>query len=108
MRYIRQLDSIRAIAVILVIISHWIRKDHFVNFTPNGLIGVDLFFILSGFLITSILLTNRLKVGPVYSEKFRLIPGMTLEADLKVGTRSPAMYVLGGALRGVGEAMREP
>src|SRR5450432_2161783 len=73
MRYIRQLDSIRAIAVILVIISHWIRKDHFVNFTPNGLIGVDLFFILSGFLITSILLTNRLKVGPVYSEKFRLI-----------------------------------
>jgi hemolysin D len=41
-------------------------------------------------------------------EKFRLIPGMTLEADLKVGTRSLAMYVLGGALRGVGEAMREP
>jgi len=73
MRYIRQLDSIRAIAVILVIISHWIRKDHFVNFIPNGLIGVDLFFILSGFLITSILLTNRLKVGQVYSEKFRLI-----------------------------------
>ncbi len=40
--------------------------------------------------------------------KFRLIPGMTLEADLKVGTRSVAMYVLGGVLRGVGESMREP
>ena len=40
--------------------------------------------------------------------KFRLIPGMTLEADLKIGTRSVAMYVLGGVLRGVGEAMREP
>ena len=40
--------------------------------------------------------------------KFRLIPGMTLQADLKVGTRSVAMYVLGGVLRGAGEAMREP
>ncbi len=40
--------------------------------------------------------------------RFRLIPGMTLEADLKVGTRSAAMYVLGGVLRGVGESMREP
>ncbi len=40
--------------------------------------------------------------------KFRLIPGMTLQADLKVGTRSVAMYVLGGVLRGFGEAMREP
>jgi len=39
---------------------------------------------------------------------FRLIPGMTLQADLKVGTRSVAMYLLGGFLRGFGEAMREP
>jgi HlyD family secretion protein len=40
--------------------------------------------------------------------KFRLIPGMTLQADVNVGTRSVAMYVLGGFLRGFGEAMREP
>jgi membrane fusion protein, hemolysin D len=40
--------------------------------------------------------------------KFRLIPGMTLEADVNVGKRSVAMYVLGGLLRGFGEAMREP
>jgi len=40
--------------------------------------------------------------------KFRLIPGMTLEADLKVGTRSVAMYMLGGVLRGLSESMREP
>jgi HlyD family secretion protein len=39
---------------------------------------------------------------------FRLIPGMTLQADLKIGTRSVAMYVLGGTLRVFGEAMREP
>jgi HlyD family secretion protein len=38
----------------------------------------------------------------------RLIPGMTLESDLKVGTRSVAMYLLSGILRGWSESMREP
>jgi HlyD family secretion protein len=41
-------------------------------------------------------------------QKFRLIPGMTLQADVKVGTRSVAMYLLGGILRGFNESMREP
>jgi HlyD family secretion protein len=40
--------------------------------------------------------------------KFRLIPGMTLQADINVGTRSVAMYLLSGLLRGLGESMREP
>jgi HlyD family secretion protein len=40
-------------------------------------------------------------------ENFRLIPGMTLEADIKIGTRSVAVYLLGGMLRHYEEAMRE-
>jgi HlyD family secretion protein len=40
--------------------------------------------------------------------KFRLIPGMTLQADVNVGSRSVAMYLLGGIIRGFSEAMREP
>tara|TARA_B110000977_G_C10972516_1_gene452872 strand:+ start:38 stop:1132 length:1095 start_codon:yes stop_codon:yes gene_type:complete len=59
MKYIKQLDSLRAIAVILVIISHWFSKSHILNHFPNGTIGVDMFFVLSGFLITSILFQNR-------------------------------------------------
>jgi hemolysin D len=39
---------------------------------------------------------------------FRLIPGMTLAADVKVGTRALGLYLLGGIVRGIGEAMREP
>src|SRR5690606_27510634 len=39
---------------------------------------------------------------------FRLIPGMTLQGDINVGTRSVAMYLLGGMLKGMSEAMREP
>jgi HlyD family secretion protein len=41
-------------------------------------------------------------------ENFRLIPGMTLTGDVKVGTRSVAMYVIGDMLKGIGESMREP
>jgi HlyD family secretion protein len=41
-------------------------------------------------------------------EGFRLIPGMTLAGDIHVGTRSVFMYIVSGAMRGMGEAMREP
>ena len=37
-----------------------------------------------------------------------LLPGMTVTADIKVGTRSLWDYVIGGMTMGVGEAMREP
>ena len=41
-------------------------------------------------------------------QNFRLIPGMTLTGDINVGTRSVAMYVIGGMLSSVKGAMREP
>jgi hemolysin D len=41
-------------------------------------------------------------------DSFRLVPGMTLTADIKVGTRSVLMYILRGVIRGIDEAMREP
>ncbi len=58
--YFSQLDTLRAIAVILVIVSHWFNHDHFFNrYLPNGVLGVTLFFVLSGFLITQILLKSK-------------------------------------------------
>jgi len=41
-------------------------------------------------------------------DSFRLVPGMTLTADINVGSRSVFMYVLKGVIRSVNEAMREP
>jgi hemolysin D len=41
-------------------------------------------------------------------DSFRLIPGMTLTADVHIGTRSILMYMIDGAIRGANEAMREP
>ena len=39
---------------------------------------------------------------------FRLIPGMTLSADIHIGERSVLGYIVAGATRSVNEAMREP
>ena len=50
---------------------------------------------------------TRVDLRNVPSE-FRLIPGMTLQADIHIGTRSVLMYFVEGALRGMDEAMREP
>jgi peptidoglycan/LPS O-acetylase OafA/YrhL len=58
-----QLDFLRAVAVLLVIVSHWYPKDFILNkYTDNGSIGVTLFFVLSGFLITGILLKSQFYV----------------------------------------------
>lgn len=41
-------------------------------------------------------------------EKVRLIPGMTLEADIVVGRRTILWYLFGGAMRSGADAMHEP
>jgi peptidoglycan/LPS O-acetylase OafA/YrhL len=62
LEHIPQLDLLRAIAVTLVIISHWLPGSHVLNrYTPNGMLGVVIFFVLSGYLITRILLSLRVK-----------------------------------------------
>lgn len=59
MKYIPALDGLRGYAVLLVLLQHWLGSDHFLNSLNNGLIGVTLFYVLSGFLITGILLKNK-------------------------------------------------
>src|SRR5690554_2616338 len=55
MKYIKELDSVRAIAAIIVIVQHWSSDLSLFN----GIDGVAIFFVLSGFLITSILFGSK-------------------------------------------------
>jgi peptidoglycan/LPS O-acetylase OafA/YrhL len=55
---IKELDGLRGIAVLAVISRHYLSWIPALGF-QNGWLGVDLFFVLSGFLITSILLELR-------------------------------------------------
>lgn len=67
MRHIPELDGIRAIAVMLVMIFH----SH-APFASGGFLGVDVFFVLSGFLITGILLREIDGAGKVQYMRFYL------------------------------------
>lgn len=51
-KYIIGLNGIRAIAVFFVVISHRFPENHFLKSFPIGSYGVDMFFVLSGFLIS--------------------------------------------------------
>jgi peptidoglycan/LPS O-acetylase OafA/YrhL len=69
------LDGMRGIAVLLVLAFHFFLL-------PGGFLGVDVFFVLSGFLITSLLIdewqtTGRIHLGKFYLRRIlRLAPAL--------------------------------
>ncbi|WP_167880587.1 acyltransferase family protein [Nocardioides guangzhouensis] len=73
--YRANLDGLRSIAVYLVLLFHT-----GLPWAEGGFIGVDLFFVLSGFLVSTVLLdeieqTGRLRVGRFYARRVRrLLP----------------------------------
>ncbi|NVK33329.1 MAG: acyltransferase [Rhodobacteraceae bacterium] len=76
--YRREIDGLRAIAVLPVVFNH-AGFDLF----KGGFIGVDIFFVISGFLITSILLTDldtqRFSLLRFYDRRMRrILPALFL------------------------------
>ena len=78
-RHLPGLDGLRAIAVIGVLLYH-----AGVNWIPGGFLGVDLFFVISGFLITSLLLAEADDLGRISLKRFygrrarRLLPALAV------------------------------
>src|SRR5712664_1568469 len=59
-RYRPGLDGLRALAIIGVLLYH-----AGVGWVPGGVLGVDLFFVVSGFLITSLLIAELQNAGRI-------------------------------------------
>jgi len=67
------LDGLRGVAVLLVVLAHASQKRLLAeNFKFSGELGVIVFFVLSGFLITHLLLEERTRTGQISLSKFYL------------------------------------
>ena len=77
--YRPEIDGLRAFAVFTVIVNHF-NKD----ILPNGYLGVDIFFVISGFVITSSLYKRPSKNFKVFIRGFykrrikRLVPVLSI------------------------------
>ena len=77
--YRPSLDGLRALSVMAVILYH-----AGVSWMPGGFLGVEVFFVVSGFLITTLLLEERSRSGSVDLRQFwvrrarRLLPALYL------------------------------
>jgi peptidoglycan/LPS O-acetylase OafA/YrhL len=97
LRYTPGLDGVRAFAVLVVIAYH----ANLAGFT-GGYIGVDVFFVLSGFLITLLLIEELFGSDTVHVRRFymrrvlRLAPALVLAL---LGTVVLALFVVGPNLR---------
>jgi peptidoglycan/LPS O-acetylase OafA/YrhL len=83
-KYRKDIDGLRALAVLSVIIYH-----AFPNFLPGGFAGVDIFFVISGYLITRIILVSLDKDNFTFSEFYlkrvkRLFPALGICLGLTI------------------------
>jgi peptidoglycan/LPS O-acetylase OafA/YrhL len=71
-------DGLRGVAVLLVVLAHF----QVAGFDNGGIVGVTIFFALSGFLITALLSeerrsTTRIRLGAFYQRRaYRLLPAL--------------------------------
>lgn len=72
---VKQLDVLRAVAILLVFGSH---KEAFALWSRVGWVGVDLFFVLSGFLVSGLLFKEYLRFGRINPKRFLIRRGLKI------------------------------
>ena len=92
-RYIHSVDGLRAVAVVAVLLYHL-----GIDWIPGGFLGVDLFFVISGYVITGLILDSIERSGTLDLRAFylsrirRLVPAliaMVILTLLYIGTYAP-------------------
>ena len=102
--YLPGLDGMRALAVIAVLLYHSGGGGGGVAFIPGGFLGVEVFFVISGYLITALILAQWRTTGRVELKAFwlgrarRLLPALYLVLLL---TLSYAVVFLPGEVAGL-------
>jgi peptidoglycan/LPS O-acetylase OafA/YrhL len=94
--YRPEIDGLRAISVLLIILYH--AQLTILGYQPfkNGFIGIDIFFVISGYLITRILLKELIKTDNLLFINFylkrirRIIPALLFVILLSL----PFAYIL--------------
>ena len=110
-RYIHSVDGLRAVAVLAVLLYHL-----GIDWIPGGFLGVDLFFVISGYVITGLILDSIARSGTLDLRAFylsrirRLVPAlvaMLVFTTLFIGVYAPDTvrrfiadipYVLSGSM----------
>jgi peptidoglycan/LPS O-acetylase OafA/YrhL len=70
---IPSLDGLRAVSIAIVLISHLAGTENFpIHSLPIGELGVRVFFVISGFLITTLLLAEIERYGEISLSRFYL------------------------------------
>ncbi len=90
LRQIPELDTIRFLSILLVVLHHqFFQSNSFLKwFNDHGWVGVDIFFCMSGFLITSILIKEKTRTGTIdlpsfwFRRMLRLWPSWLLTLGL--------------------------
>ncbi|MEI4486891.1 acyltransferase [Frigidibacter sp. MR17.14] len=76
-QYIPAFDMLRAVAVAMVLYTHYLPEPYWLGGLYWGAVGVRFFFVLSGFLITGLLLDDtRLQAAPVAAWRHFLLARM--------------------------------
>ena len=90
LRYVGGVDGLRALSVLAVLAYHAQETGIHTGF-DGGFLGVEVFFVVSGYLITSLLLSERRESGAVSLRRFwmrrarRLLPALYLLLAATVG-----------------------
>lgn len=111
---LRPIDGLRALSILLVLAIHCVwflsifdpsapaffyESPFWLNWVFNGELGVDVFFVISGFLISSILMTEyrnsgNIRFGRFYQRRFmRLMPAYLLAMVLGLAALPNKEYV---------------
>ena len=93
MKRLPSLDGLRAISIVLVMLSHLVKWKHvsLAALQAYGSLGVHVFFVLSGYLITQLLLweherTSTISLGNFYIRRaFRIFPAAFVFLAIVVG-----------------------